>query len=478
MNGLSSAQHDRAVGALVGLAVGDALGAGYEFTTPGPSDPQMIGGGGFGWEPGEWTDDTQMAICIARVLETGSVDVDRIGEGFLEWYRSSPKDVGNMTRAVLSRAKAGADLHSAAARYYEGHPHSAAGNGSLMRTAPVALAFLERPDRELMEIAMSVSALTHADPQAQEACAIWCLGIKYAVLDATFEGVQGALELMPSESKATWTKLRDEAETRSPMDFTGNGYVVRALQAAWSAITQTDQGKEFPCLHLQVALKTAVSIGDDTDTVGAITGMLVGARWGGSAIPALWTERLHGWPDWSHGRLARSAQLITRGGESDENGWPSGESMIDHYANVWKARGTYVSLPQDPGVAIGDALALRNDDLSADVVVSLCRMGTSDVKATQHHVIHMIDAPGRDQNPNLRFLIKDLASSIVRWRAAGRTVFVHCVGAQSRTPTLAAASLCESLGLSGSEALEEVRELLPRMSPNAEFTGVVKELWP
>lgn len=475
---LSSAQHDRAVGALVGLAVGDALGAGYEFTTPGPAEPEMVGGGGFGWEPGEWTDDTQMAICIARVLETGSLDVAAIGNGFLEWYRSRPKDVGNMTRAVLSRVDQGADLSAAAQRYFEQHPHGAAGNGSLMRTAPVALAFLERPDEELVEFAMAVSSLTHADRQAQEACAIWCVGIKYAVLDATFGGVRAGLEILPPASRTTWSDYLDEAEKRSPSEFTGNGYVVRALQAAWASIVQTETAGESPCLHLQDSLKRAIAIGDDTDTVGAITGMLVGARWGGSAIPTLWTEKLHGWPDWNHGRLVRSAQLITRNGQNDENGWPSGTTMIDHYSTAWNARGTYVPLPQDPGVAIGDALALRNEGFEADVVVSLCRMGTTDVTAGQHHVIHMIDDPGRAQNPNLRFLVKDLAQSIVRWRKEGKSVFVHCVGAQSRTPTLAAAYLAEAFGLSGRETLEEVRQLLPHMSPNAEFTGVIEELWP
>ena len=475
---LSSAQHDRAVGALVGLAVGDALGAGYEFETPGPEEPQMVGGGGFGWGPGEWTDDTQMAVCIAKVLETGSIDVDAIGDSFLDWYRSGPKDVGNMTRSVLSRAARGADLPQAAARYFEQRPNGAAGNGSLMRTAPVALAFLDRPDAELGEMAMAVSALTHADPQAQEACAIWCVGIKYAVLDANFSGVRAALDLLPSESRERWSELLDDAEQRSPADFTGNGYVVRALQAAWSSIVHSRPDPEFPCRHLQLALNRAISIGDDTDTVGAITGMLLGARWGGSAIPALWTEKLHGWPGWNHGRLVRSAQLVARGGRPDENGWPTCESMIDHYSSVWNARGTYVQLPRDPGVVVGDALALRNPDFEAAVVVSLCRMGTADVSAGQHHVIHMIDAPGQAQNPNLDFVLKDLAESIVRWRSEGKSIFVHCVGAQSRTPTLAAAYLSERFGLPGTESLKEVRGLLPHIKPNDEFTGAVRRLWP
>jgi ADP-ribosylglycohydrolase len=141
-----AASTDRIVGALLGMACGDALGAGYEFTNPGPDAPiSMKGGGGFGWEPGEWTDDTQMAICIAGEAATGHLESAAVGERFLDWIRSEPTDVGVMTRAVLSAASTGKDLPAAAKEYCRAHPRCA-GNGSLMRTAPVALAHLG--DRE------------------------------------------------------------------------------------------------------------------------------------------------------------------------------------------------------------------------------------------------------------------------------------------------------------------------------------------
>ena len=103
---VTSLSIDRAAGVLLGQAAGDALGAGYEFTTPPPDAPiRMKGGGAFGWEPGEWTDDTQMAICVAESAAKGQLDPMQVGRCFLDWFRSGPKDVGNQTRWALSRAR-------------------------------------------------------------------------------------------------------------------------------------------------------------------------------------------------------------------------------------------------------------------------------------------------------------------------------------------------------------------------------------
>ena len=118
----ATSELDRAAGVLVGLAAGDALGAGYEFQSSPPPDPQMIGGGAFGWEPGEWTDDTQMALCIAEVAAGGALDVAQVGQRFLDWYRAGPTDVGNQTRAVLGAAREPGDLAALAAQHFANHP--------------------------------------------------------------------------------------------------------------------------------------------------------------------------------------------------------------------------------------------------------------------------------------------------------------------------------------------------------------------
>lgn len=321
----SPEQSDRAAGVLLGAACGDALGVPYEFAPRLGSDrrPEMIGGGLGPYRPGEYSDDTQMAACIARALaEPGAgadaagadqgtdagVDaggrvlgralLDAIADNFLTWKSEGASDIGNQTRAILGAAAPGrgtpgvAETMLAAARdrYESGVP--SAGNGSLMRTGPVGLCFLGDAQRTAAA-ARLVSRLTHADPLAEEACVLWCEGIRRAVLGGGFSGVHAGLDLLPAERRGQWKAWLDEAEQAPPHAFNPNGFVVPALQAAWSASTTTPgEGSA----HFVAALENAVRAGDDTDTVAAIAGALLGARWGAAAAPAQWRESVHGWP--------------------------------------------------------------------------------------------------------------------------------------------------------------------------------------
>lgn len=301
---------DRVAGALLGLAAGDALGAGYEFTVPAADDPIVMNGGGpFGWAPGEWTDDTQMAICVAQAISDHGRNVGAIGDAFLGWYRSGPTDVGAQTSAVLSRAISGRDLAALAAEHFRQRPHGAAGNGSLMRTAPVALSCLG-DDEALAEHAIAVSALTHGDPLAGEACVVWCVAIDRAVREHRLDGVRDGVRMLSADRSAWWSARLDEAEREAPSAFASNGFVVAALQAAWSAIVHTAASGEDG--HLQRALVAAVRIGHDTDTVAAIAGQLLGARYGASSIPVEWLHALHGWPGMTASGLAVLAPTIAR----------------------------------------------------------------------------------------------------------------------------------------------------------------------
>jgi ADP-ribosyl-[dinitrogen reductase] hydrolase len=296
---------DRAAGVLVGMAAGDALGAGYEFQRPPFGDIAMIGGGLGDFAPGEWTDDTSMAVCIAQVTATGPVDRAAIGDRFLEWARSGPADIGISTGAVLGRADHGADLPAAAAAHLIANPRGGAGNGALMRTAPVALAHLGDDDG-IARSAREVASLTHADPLAGDSCVLWCVAIDRAVREQRLDGVRDGLALLPAERRPRWAEAIDDATTRPPGAFTPNGYTVTALQAALAAVHQTPVPDD-PAGHLPRALDAAVRIGDDTDTVAAIAGALLGARWGASAIPTTWREMLHGWPGLRADDLARLA---------------------------------------------------------------------------------------------------------------------------------------------------------------------------
>ncbi|OZD02357.1 ribosylglycohydrolase [Rhodococcus sp. 06-235-1A] len=300
---LTDIQRDRARGVLLGTAVGDALGAGYEFGYPTPETTiGMIGGGAFDWAPGEWTDDTSMALCVARALETGG-DVDDIAANFRAWFAQNPPDVGNQTRAVLSQTThGGADMTRAAASL----SGRTGGNGSLMRTAPVALAYLDDA-AGCRAAAARISALTHSDPRAGEACQLWSHAIRYAVRCGTYDGVTEFLDTADDGVRAFWQPLIRQAHEGQPSDFPNNGWVVHALQTAWWAI----QGSADADRPLPAALELCVRAGGDTDTTAAIAGGLLGARWGASAVPSEWRDIVHGYPGLRADDLDRITSNIT-----------------------------------------------------------------------------------------------------------------------------------------------------------------------
>ena len=302
---------DRAKGAIVGMAAGDALGAGYEFTSPGPTaDISMKGGGRFGWEPGEWTDDTAMGTCILDVAANGTLSPSAVGDGFLEWFNDNPKDAGVQTSAVLGPATSGADLAGVAAAFQATKPE-AAGNGSLMRTAAVALA--HPGDHAAIAVsARAISDLTHPHPSCADACVIWSIAIDHAIHHAEFD-VGVGLGFVPEERRSYWEDLIAEAEAGPPTKFTPNGWVITAFQAAWSSIVNTPVPRQEPADHLRNTLVAAVRIGNDTDTVAAIAGMLLGARWGVQAIPPEWQRLLHGWPGWTTDDLKSRAVIAFEG---------------------------------------------------------------------------------------------------------------------------------------------------------------------
>jgi ADP-ribosylglycohydrolase len=162
-----------------------------------------------------------------------------------------------------------------------------------MRTAPVALAYLH-DEAALVAAARQISALTHVDQDACDACVLWCCAIRTAVLAGTLD-VRVGMRHLDDDHRDTWSKRLDAAESSRPRDIPNNGWVVAALQAAWSAIATTGDGE--PAGHLVRGLDAAVRAGDDTDTVAAIAGGLLGATYGASAVPDSWRQVLHGWPD-------------------------------------------------------------------------------------------------------------------------------------------------------------------------------------
>ena len=286
---------DRAVGALLGAAAGAALGAPYEFGPPLPDDHPvgMIGGGSFGWEPGEWTDDTAMAVPLAQALAAGRslTDEDTLDQVVAAWasWAQTAKDVGVQTRQVLGRLRepTAAAARAAATELHE-RTGRTAGNGSLMRTGPVSLGYLaDGAEPALATAARTVSELTHYDPEAGDACVLWCLAVRHAVRTGECDLI-GQLPWLPATRREVWAARITAAEAGDPRDFAHNGWVVEALQAAWSAVVSGD--------GLAAVLQRAVRGGRDTDTVAAIAGALAGAGYGASALPEEWLAVLHGWP--------------------------------------------------------------------------------------------------------------------------------------------------------------------------------------
>lgn len=293
---------DRAAGVLLGQACGDALGVPYEFGPALPDDfvPEMVGGGPFDFAPGEYSDDTAMAVCIAEVARTGadltSDDaLDEIAERFLAWSETA-QDIGNQIRAVLADARtlggpparAMLDASQQRASATPGH----VGNGALMRTSAVALSRLDDRDATAAA-ARAVASLTHADPLGLESCVLWSEAIRVAVTTGELDLV-GGLDLVAPDSRDQWRRWTDEATGVDPRTFARNGFTVYALQAAWAAITWTPV-PEIESEHFAHALMNAVRTGDDTDTVAAIAGGLLGARWGRDAIPSAWSEQVFGY---------------------------------------------------------------------------------------------------------------------------------------------------------------------------------------
>jgi ADP-ribosyl-[dinitrogen reductase] hydrolase len=466
---LTTAQIDRACGVLLATAAGDALGAPYEFEPArGPEkDVAMVGGGYFRWQPGEWTDDTSMAIAIAEIAATG-VDLreesaqDDIVERWYGWSRSAP-DVGNQTRTVLGSVGArggwAASALAVSRRIHERNGHTG-GNGALMRTAPVALAFLHDEDA-LVVAARTISELTHFDPDAGDACVLWCCAIRHAVLTRELD-VRIGMRHLDADRQRFWSDRLDLAEVTPARDIPNNGWVVSALLAAWSAIVATDTAEGLPAEHLRRGLDAAVRAGNDTDTVAAIAGGLLGATYGASAVPAQWRRALHGWPSLrARGLVALVNRII-----SADNDFPRPCGPV-----------IAVRHPYDEGVWLGNAAALLHPPEGVDAIVSLCRVHDVDLPDGVEQIdVRLVDRPGDEANANLDFVLTDTVALIERLRREGHTVLLHCHGAYSRTPTVGALYGAHVRGVSGREALAAVLEALPDAYPNSGFRSALERL--
>jgi len=283
-----SSMRDRARGALVGLAAGDAVGTTVEFKRPGTFQPvtDMVGGGPFQLEPGQWTDDTSMALCLAESLvERGGHDAADQMRRYVRWYRDghlSPTgecfDIGTTTRLALTRFERTGELYPAPI------DEEAAANGSLMRLAPVSIRWSHDPDM-VVRMSAESSRPTHPARRPVDACRVLAAMTAALIRGEPWERVSAGDfwdgdELHPEIEAIT----RGGWRGKEPPAIRGTGFCVHALEAAiWAVDGTTD---------FRTAVLRATNLGDDADTTAAIAGQLAGARFGAAGIPAPWLRKL------------------------------------------------------------------------------------------------------------------------------------------------------------------------------------------
>jgi ADP-ribosyl-[dinitrogen reductase] hydrolase len=281
-------------GALLGLAVADAVGTTLEFRSPGTFEPisDMVGGGPFGLKPGQWTDDTSMALCLAASLveQQGFDPIDQM-ERYVCWYRQGYMsstgtcfDIGNTVRSALARFEQSGQPFAGSTNPYS------AGNGSIMRLAPVPMLYAAEPQTAIKQSAES-SRTTHGAPAAVDGCRYFG-----ALLTGALRGVDKSVLLDTRYSPVAnyWTahplaaEIDDVAagsfKRLNPPDIKGTGYVVKSLEAALWAFYHTDNFRDG-CLM-------AANLGDDADTTAAVYGQLAGAWYGAAAIPPDWLAKV------------------------------------------------------------------------------------------------------------------------------------------------------------------------------------------
>jgi ADP-ribosyl-[dinitrogen reductase] hydrolase len=278
---------DRFRGCLVGLAVGDALGTSVEFKPRGTFAPvrTMLGGGPFDLQPGEWTDDTSMALCLAAsLLECGGFDARDQVARYLRWrdqgYMSSNGvcfDIGTTIDAALRRYEADGNALAGAT-----HARSA-GNGCLMRLAPVPM-YYANDRQQAIEMAAESSRTTHGAAECLEACRLLCSLLLEALHGADKESILSVQRGLSLSEPRIAAIAEGGYLNKSAGEIRGSGYVVESLEAALWCFHHTDCFEE--------AVLKAVNLGEDADTTAAICGQLAGAHYGAEAIPFRWLVKL------------------------------------------------------------------------------------------------------------------------------------------------------------------------------------------
>jgi ADP-ribosyl-[dinitrogen reductase] hydrolase len=433
---IDPAQLQRAVGALVGQAVGDALGAFAEFGPAGqyserfPSPVltgtgEMIGGGAFDWAPGEFTDDTQMALALAESLVAfgGKFDPAHTFERFVGWVQGA-RDVGSTTSAAL---RSGEPWHKAAEAGHNLLGRSGS-NGGAMRVVPVGIAGVRWGLIDTWVIAFDQARLTHYDPSAAVGAMVVAELVRSAIISGDFNKhihlTAQSFDILPgvpTEEARRYTALLSPKWSPFTDDGPSNGAATTCVaQAVW-AVRSTNS--------FAAAMRAAIDLGGDTDTVAAVTGAIAGAVYGLQGIPVRWVSAVHGSLRRPNGNMATYKAMDLH-------------DMARTLLGRGSARRTAPEAPRGPQVVAaarsGAAVLAANLEGATEspdhmAVVSMCVVDDRFIGRAQRREVYMRDEEGPLQNPSLGFAVREAVEAIEAFTEAGHDVVVHCHGGRSRT---------------------------------------------
>ena len=458
----------RALGAILGSAVGDALGAPFEF---GPACQysaqfphpvlggvgEMMGGGSFGWAPAEFTDDTQMTLALAEsLLAQGSLDLDDLWTRFVSW-RAGATDVGIATSRALS-----ASDRFEAARNDAANPGRSASNGALMRTWAIALAYLGHSTEEVILAARTQASMTHFDPAAGWGAAIGTELCRRAILGGdVINQIDDVLSYVPNDQRIRFSHILSPDWTPGNQDEPSNGSVWTCLaEAVWAVRNHS---------NFSDVVTAAIDLGGDTDTVACVAGAIAGATYGIQGIPSRWTTYING-----------SINTPSRRKTYDFLGLQNiARSLIGSNPAVLTMRET----PKEPQ-QVDETFAVFATDLGGALLsdpsfatVSLCLTGGELANHPIRREFYIRDNEG-DANLDLLTLVSDAVDSIDALLAEGHRVLVHCHGGRSRTGLILKAWAMRQYDFDDQEADQWVTARWPYYATwNQTFLDFLKDDW-
>lgn len=453
----------RISGAFAGLAAGDALGVPVEFEprSAREADPVrgMRGGGAWKVEPGTWSDDTSLALCLAESIVERGFDPEDSGRRSLAWLdegrwtaKGDAFDVGGATRRALDRIRAGLPAVLAGGRGENDN-----GNGSLMRILPASIWLAGLPEPGRYRAIAAFSATTHAHPRSILACWLHCLVSgrlllgeapreAYADAMADARSIMGGLPAAARAEAGAYSRVLDGSlPSLARQAIRGSGYVVHCLEASlWSPVTTRD----FPSCVL-----AAVNLGEDADTTGAVAGGLAGLAYGRDAVPAEWTSVLAR-SDEIGSMAMRLAALIEAPAPLPRTYWVLPGKLLAGgfpgrgFATVQAGKAAQKeAIERILGAGVDAFLDLTEEGeaIGAESYAPLLE-GRRSVRGLP---VEIRSAQLRDMSAESA-KVQGALSELVSLLAAGKTVYVHCLGGLGRTGTVVGSYLVET-GLAPAE---------------------------